>query len=190
MKRSRTIALTLAGISLGLTGCRRNDGPGPGATGGTGVLPLSALPAEMRSRIPSFTPGQNASAENPPLNAYDPYLGYYHQPCSAWFPYPYDHHDSRWGYYRCGKWSKHSTGHRHVGGGGYRSGAGINRTSQADSTGPVSTGDGDYTTQPAGAPVHGGVPHAQATATRSGLVSRGGFGSTGKSSSSFFSSGS
>jgi hypothetical protein len=188
MKRSRTIALTLAGISLGLTGCRRGEGPG----GGTGVLPLSALPAEMRAKIPSFTPGQNVTAENPPLNAYDPYLGYYHQPCSAWFPYPYDHYDSRWGYYRCGKWSRHASTHRH--GTGYRSGgAGLIRPMAAGSSdggGPVSTGDGDYTTQPAGAPVHAGVPQGQATAARAGLVSRGGFGSTGKSSGSFFSSGS
>ena len=183
MKRSRTIALTLAGISLGLTGCRRGEVP----PNGMGVLPLSALSPMMRAKIPAFTPGQNVTAQNPPLNAYDPNLGYYHLPCTAWFPYPYDHYDSRWGYYRCGKWSRHGSTSRYHGN-GFRTGAGIGRSVVGDGGGGVSTGDGDYTTQPAGAPVHAGVPHAQATATRAGLVSRGGFGSTGRSSFSFFSS--
>jgi hypothetical protein len=157
--------------------------------GGAGVLPLSALPAAMRATIPAFTPGQNVTAQNPPLNAYDPQLGYYHLPCTAWFPYPYDYYDSRWGYYRCGKWSRHRSSGPY--GTGYRTGSRVGRgVAGGPNGGGVSTGDDDYATQPAGAPVHSGVPHAMATATRAGLVSRGGFGGTGKSSFSRYFSGS
>lgn len=174
MKRSRSVVVTLAGISLSLTGCRRAAEPA-----GLGVMKKEALPAEMRDKLPVFYPGQNPSAENPPLNAYDPHLGYYHRPCLAWYPYPYDYYDARWGYYRCGKWSRHAAS------GGVRGYGGIGR-----GMGSIGSGVGDYTTQPVGAPVHEGVSQGQATAKRSALVSRGGFGSTGRSWSSFFSGGS
>ncbi len=184
MKRSRVVALTLAGVSLSLTGCRRSSTGGPSDVHGGTILPPSALNPSFRSTLPAFLPGQDVSRQSPPLNAYDPQLGYYHLPCSAWFPYPYDHYDSRWGYYRCGRWSKNSSTHRsssHYGN--------VGRSLTGSSTSSMSNYDTD-SVQPAGAPLHSGVHHSMASSTRTGSISRGGFGSTGRSSSSFFSSGS
>ncbi len=179
----------MAGLSLSLTGCHRSEGP----MGDGGILPLSALSGEMRSRIPAYTPGANVSVENPPLNAYDENLGYYHQQCSAWFPYPYDYYDSRWGYYRCGRWSKynsnrtHYTNHRTTTGtSSFSSGNSTSDPSRSSTSGSV--GEADYSSQPSGAPVHAGVAHSQASSVRASTISRGGFGSTGRASSSFSSS--
>jgi hypothetical protein len=179
MKRSRVVALTLAGVSLSLTGCRRTTSYRT-EPHNTPILPPTSLSPTMRGSLPAFVPGQNVSAQNPPLNAYDPELGYYHTPCSGWFPYPYDHYDSRWGYYRCGRWTKTTN-------------SAMNRNGFSNvGSRPFTSGhtSADDLTQPAGAPIHGGIPHSQATSTRSSSISRGGFGSTGRSSSSFFSSGS
>ncbi|MEQ1750028.1 MAG: hypothetical protein ABL974_11430 [Prosthecobacter sp.] len=185
MKRSRVVALTLAGISLSLTGCRRSTYSASSDVHGTSILPPSGLNPDMRSCLPTFVPGQDVSGQSPPLNAYDPQLGYYHLPCTAWFPYPYDHYDSRWGYYRCGRWSKNRSTVHHSS--GYYGGLGRPFTGTNSMT--SSHADGDLA-QPPGAPLHSGVPHSQASSTRLGSTSRGGFGSTGRSSSSFFSSGS
>lgn len=178
MKRSRVVALTLAGISLSLTGCRRSSTGGPSDVHGGTILPPSSLNPNFRSTLPAFLPGQDVSRQSPPLNAYDPQLGYYHLPCSGWFPYPYDHYDSRWGYYRCGRWSKSHSGTHHS-------------STRFGNVGRSFTNIPDTdAVQPASAPLHAGVPHSQASSTRLGSVSRGGFGSTGRSSFSFFSSGS
>lgn len=198
MKRSKAVMLTLAGVSLGVTGCRREAEPVN--VHSTPVLPPEALSPAMRASLPAFVPGQDVSRQIPPHNAYDPQLGYYHQPCSGWFPYPYDHYDSRWGYYRCGRWSRYhstrvypssSTWHRTgpVGYGGTVAAGLSDGTSNSPTTsagangkpGTAAAPSGDYSTQPAGAPVHTGVPHTQATTTRSAFTSRGGFGSTGRS---------
>ncbi len=184
MKRSRVVALTLAGISLSLTGCNRRNSP-PNDIHGNAIIPPSSLSPDMQSALPAFTPGQDVSAQNPPLNAYDPKLGYYHLPCTAWFPYPYDHYDSRWGYYRCGRWSRdrntHYSSTRYLGG---RSSI-INRPSGAtpDPATPIPTNtpDGSAAAQYA-APMHAGIPHSEASTTRRNSVNRGGFGSTGRSS--------
>jgi hypothetical protein len=205
MKRSRVVMLTLAGMSLGVTGCRRAaETVPPGAHGDTPVLHPKALNPYMLASLPAFTPGANVSGQTPPHNAYDPQLGYYHQPCQAWFPYPYDHYDSRWGYYRCGRWSRHhSTRLYPIGSHFYRPATpvydtrGVPLPPSAQPSTPVTAAmnarpttnppeGSDYTRQPDGAPVHTGVPHTHATATRSSLpsssfVSRGGFGSTGRS---------
>lgn len=185
MKRSRVVALTLAGISLSLTGCRRHSSSDAASVHGGSILPPTALSPNFRATLPAFIPGQDVSRQSPPLNAYDPQLGYYHQSCSAWFPYPYNHYDARWGYYRCGRWSKNTSSTHHS---SSRFG-GVARSLTGSSTGPLSTPDSDVV-QPAGAPLHSGVPHSQASVTRAGSISRGGFGSTGRSSFSFFSSGS
>lgn len=185
MKRSNVIILTLAGVGLAATRCHRQPTAyTPAHVHSTAVLPPSSLSPEMRASLPAFAAGQNVSSQATPHNAYDPQLGYYHQPCSAWFPYPYDHYDSRWGYYRCGRWSrKHSTHAYSSSSSYYRPGIGFRPST------PIPTG-GDYTTQPAGAPVHTGVPQSQATATRAAFSSshassRGGFGSTGHFSGFF-----
>jgi hypothetical protein len=160
MKRSRIVILTLAGVSLGLTGCRR-----PPAI--RGILPPDQLPPAFRASLPiGYVPGSDVSAAEPPHNAYDPRLGYYHEPCRAWFPYPYNHHDSRWGYYRCGRWSRSSrVWSRPIGSSRF-----VNP--------PV---EDLYSPQPPGAPQHAGVAHADATRTLSGSTHRGGFGGTGRS---------
>jgi hypothetical protein len=188
MKRSRVVMLTLAGASLGFTGCRREPPPGVHSTT---ILPPEALSPAMRASLPAFRPGSDVSREIPPHNAYDAHLGYYHAPCAGWFPYPYDHFDSRWGYYRCGRWSRyHSTQAYHSSSPYYRGGAhgfglatpiGGTTTQPADFKPPA----GDYGLQPSGAPVHNGVQHNQATKTISSITSRGGFGSTGRSSGFF-----
>jgi len=178
MKPGRIITLTLAGISLGVTGCRRGSYHGPH---GTDILAPGDLPQDLRQTLPAFSAEGPGALANPPHNAYEPHLGYFHRPCEAWFPYPYGHYDPRWGYYRCGRWysSKddyHDSrpGHlsRH-----WRPSGGVSPT---DGT-PVGAGEA----QPSGAPLHAGVPTAQAEATRSNLTSRGGFGGTGRRSSSF-----
>jgi hypothetical protein len=207
MKRSKVVMLTLAGVSLGVTGCRRT--PEPVNVHSSAVLPPGALTPAMRASLPAFVAGRDTSYQSPPHNAYDPQLGYYHQPCTGWFPYPYDHYDSRWGYYRCGRWSRyHSTSAYGSSSSYYRPGPMPSGTaapqspppSQASSTTtpPPSTSKPstpapalhDYALQPAGAPIHNGVPQSQATATRSafasssssshsGTSSRSGFGRTG-----------
>lgn len=187
--------LTLAGVSLGVTGCRRSHEPDISPVHGTQILRPEALSPDMRASLPVFRPGADVSREIPPHNAYDPQLGYYHAPCAGWFPYPYDHHDSRWGYYRCGRWSRyHSTQAYHSSSPYYRGGAHpfIGGTHlAAPSTGTaIKPADfkpptGDYGLQPAGAPVHSGVQHSQATKTITSITSRGGFGSTGRSSGFF-----
>lgn len=203
MKRSKVVMLTLAGVGLGVTGCRRE--PQEVNVHSTAVLPPEALSPAMRASLPAFVPGQDVTRQIPPHNAYDPKLGYYHQPCSGWFPYPYDHYDSRWGYYRCGRWSRyHSTQAYPSSSIWYRAGshgfgsvipmgspsstvpspASTNTGISAKPSTPASP-TGDYALQPSGAPIHNGVPHSQATATRSAFTSRGGFGSTGRSSSFF-----
>lgn len=109
MKRSRLIVLTMAGVSLGSTGCRRDASRvSSDQRESTPILNPTALNAQLRQSLPAYQPGVSAAGTQIPHNAYDPSLGYYHQPCSAWFPYPYDYHDARWGWYRCGKWSRHS----------------------------------------------------------------------------------
>lgn len=189
--------LTLAGVSLGLTGCRRSQTTDFHLAHGTQILRPEALSPEFRASLPKFFPGTDVSREVPPHNAYDPQLGYYHAPCAGWFPYPYDHHDSRWGYYRCGKWSRHHSTHAYhssspyyrggvhpfIGGTSLVAPSTSTTTNPADFKPPA----GDYSQQPAGAPVHSGVQHSQATKTITSITSRGGFGSTGRSSG--FSSG-
>jgi hypothetical protein len=167
MKRSQIVMLTLAGVSLGLTGCRRQ----PPMSAGRGILPPDQLPPAMRASLPSYyAPGADLSNSQPPHNAYDPRLGYYHEPCRAWFPYPYNHHDPRWGYYRCGRWSRQSRTYFHTT--GFRPNVpGAGSYSPAEDFGP----------QPPGAPVHSGVAHADATKAASGSTHRGGFGGTGHS---------
>jgi len=158
----------------------------------------------MRASLPAFVPGHDVSRQIPPHNAYDPQLGYYHQPCAGWFPYPYDHKDSRWGYYRCGRWSlHHSTQAYPMSSIWYRGGAlghsgGLPMGSPISTPPPATThagvtakpstsvpGMNDYALQPPGAPIHNGVPQSQATVTRSAFTNRGGFGSTGHSSGFF-----
>ncbi len=190
MKRSRLIVLTMAGVSLGSTGCRRDSSSASSYPRElTPILNPAALNPQLRQSLPAYQPGVSAAGSQIPHNAYDPSLGYYHQPCSAWFPYPYDYHDRRWGWYRCGKWSRHSasTPYRHSSGYTYYR------------PNPQSTSQPDYTQQPAGAPQHEGVPHSAAERVRSqnagrpwihsdagsSAVSRGGFGSTGHGSSGF-----
>lgn len=180
MKRSRLVLLTLAGVSLGVTGCGRKSSSADGVHG-TAIVPPSSLSPQERAALPTFSPGSNLSAERPPNNAYDPQLGYYHQSCQGWFPYPYDHYDARYGYYRCGRWSRtnHSRTHYY-----HRTGGSTFGVSRALTGG---TSVADYDAQPVGAPVHGGVNHSQATTTKSAFTSRGGFGSSGKSSGGWFS---
>jgi hypothetical protein len=178
MKRSKVIMLTLAGVGLGVTGCRRAPAPEPVPVHSTAVLPPGALSPELRATLPAFAAGEDVSRQAPPHNAYDPHLGYYHQPCSAWFPFPYDYYDSRWGYYRCGRWSRyHSTRVYPSSSSYYRVGPHSSFTTSHPST-PEPAMD-DYTKQPSGAPIHTGVPQTQATMTRSAFTSRGGFGRTG-----------
>lgn len=185
MKRSNIIILTLAGVGLGVTGYNRMTEPVN--VHSTAILPPDALSPAMRASLPVFVASSDVSHQNPPHNAYDPQLGYYHQPCSAWFPYPYDHYDQRWGYYRCGTWSRyHSTQAYSSSSSYYRSGLhgfGSAGGSSTPSTPPPV--NNDYTRQPTGAPVHAGVPQNQATMTRSAFTSRGGFGSTGHFSGFF-----
>ncbi|WP_395751647.1 hypothetical protein [Prosthecobacter sp.] len=206
MKRSNVIILTLAGVSLAATRCHRTPAAGPVNVHSTAVLPPGSLSPAMRATLPAFAAGYDTSYQSPPHNAYDPQLGYYHQPCSGWFPYPYDHYDSRWGYYRCGRWSRyHSTQAYSSSSSYYRSGPIFSGTSAPlNSSQPTSTARPgtappalqDYALQPSGAPVHNGVPQSQATATRaafapsssshgSSYTSRGGFGHTGYSSGHF-----
>jgi hypothetical protein len=194
MKRSRVVMLTLAGVSLGVTGCRRE--PVAQRIHDTAILPPDSLNPAMRSSLPAFSPGGDISRQVPPHNAYDPQLGYFHAPCAGWYPYPYDHYDSRWGYYRCGKWSRyHSTQAYHSSSSYYRSGyrngvhplpAGAVTSAAASSLtsqpGVFTPPMDDYGRQPAGAPVHSGVQHSDASRTISSTSSRGGFGSTGRSS--------
>jgi hypothetical protein len=176
MKRSKVIMLTLAGVSLGVTGCRRAPTPEPVPVHSTAVLPPGALSPELRASLPAFVAGEDVSRQSPPHNAYDPHLGYYHQPCAGWFPYPYDYYDSNWGYYRCGRWSRyHSTRRYPFNSTYYRSGPYSTTTTSSAAPSTLS----DYTTQPPGAPTHTGVPQSQAGVTRSAFTSRGGFGRTG-----------
>lgn len=159
MKRSRIVLLTLAGVSLGFTGCRRSPGAG-------GILSPDQLPPAFRASLPNgYVPGTDVSAGEPPHNAYDPRLGYFHEPCQAWYPYPYNHHDLRWGYYRCGRWF----GSSRV----WSRPVGFSRTSGA----PVE----DYSPQPPGAPQHAGLAHSDASRSLAGSTHRGGFGGTGRS---------
>jgi hypothetical protein len=188
--------LTLAGVSLGVTGCRREAAPQ--RIHDSAILPPESLNSEMRSSLPAFRSSGDLSREVPPHNAYDPQLGYFHAPCAGWYPYPYDHYDSRWGYYRCGKWSRyHSTQAYHSTSSYYRSGYrnGVHPlttgavTSSAASDPATRPGvftppADDYSTQPTGAPSHSGVQHSDASRTIASTSSRGGFGSTGRSSSS------
>lgn len=168
MKRSQIVILTMAGVSLGLTGCRRQSALGS-------IIPPEQLPPALRATLPTgYVPGSDISAGRPPHNAYDARLGYYHEPCNAWFPYPYNHHDPRWGYYRCGRWSSRTrTYTRPIGlypgipGGG----------SVASAPQPSE----DFGPQPANAPIHSGIAHADATKAASGTTHRGGFGGTGRS---------
>ena len=193
MKRSKIVVLTLAGVSLGITGCRRE--PAPPGVHRTTILPPEALSPDMRASLPVFSPGSDVSREIPPHNAYDPQLGYYHAPCAGWFPYPYDHHDSRWGYYRCGKWSRYHSTHAYHSSSPYYRG-GMHAFGSPAALIPPTPGTpanaahfkppaGDYQAQPAGAPVHQGVQHSQATRTITSIANRGGFGSTGRSSGFF-----
>ena len=170
MKRSRIVVLTLAGLSLGTTGCNRPSGGIPG------ILPPDRLSPSVRASLPAYRPGADVSADRPPPNAYDPRLGYFHQPCNAWFPYPYDHYDSRWGYYRCGRWSRHSrpfVSTPFVRAPTFGPGLTSPSTPVADPT--------DYAQQPPGAPIHSGVAHGDATKTAASTTHRGGFGGTGRS---------
>ena len=186
MKRSNVIILTLAGLGLGVTGYNRMTTPVN--VHATAILPPDSLSPAMRASLPAFVAGEDVSRQMPPHNAYDPQLGYYHQPCTAWYPYPYDYYDQRWGYYRCGRWSRyHSTQAYSSSSSYYRGslngfGAGSN-TSTPSTPPPVNN---DYVHQPTGAPTNVGVPQSQATMTRSAFTSRGGFGRTG-SFSGFFS---
>ena len=190
MKRSNAIILTLAGVSLGVMGYQHWSQAEPSTSHSTAVLPPEKLDPAMRASLPPFVPGEDVSNQTPPHNAYDPDLGYYHEPCKAWFPYPYDHYDTQWGYYRCGQWSRyHSTHVYPVGSPFYRpfGGMGMANMSSFGADSPTSVPPGkDYSSQPAGAPVHTGVPHSQASVTRSAFTTRGGFGKTG-SFSGFFS---
>jgi hypothetical protein len=182
MKRSKVVVLTLASMSLGVTGCRRE--PDPVHVHNTAVIPPDALNPALRASLPAFVAGQDVSRQMPPHNAYDPQLGYYHQPCSAWFPYPYDYYDARWGYYRCGRWSRYhstqayasSSPYYRGGMNGFGTSSSTPYTSKPSTPPPVAN---DYAVQPAGAPVHTGVPQSHATTTRSAFTSRGGFGHTG-----------
>lgn len=176
--------LTLASVSLSVTGCRRTPAYQPVDVHSTQVLPPEALSPEMRASLPAFVAGEDVSRQSPPHNAYDPQLGYYHQPCNGWFPYPYDHYDPSWGYYRCGRWSRyHSTRVYPLSSTYYR----VGPYSAYPSGRPATPGAAlnDYTTQPAGAPTHSGVPHSQAGTTRSAFTTRGGFGKTGSFSGWF-----
>jgi hypothetical protein len=232
MKRSKSVWVSICSMSLLLTGCGGHP-PGSGAA----IVPPSELPAEMRAAIPNYIVGENPSGEKPPLNAYSENLGYYHQECSQWFPFPFDYYDTRWGYYRNGKWSRYNStrshyhtpgiGSRLIGGairtGAELVGATMARGPSVPGSGGSSTGTSgsfgssvnsasatpppmpagatpppmpggsthatpppmpDYDVQPKGSPNHSGVAHANATSTRSSNISRGGFGSTGKSSAS------
>lgn len=188
MKRSNVIILTLAGVGLAATRCHRAPASHtPAYVHSTAVLPPSALTPDMRASLPAFVAGQDVSRQATPHNAYDPQLGYYHQPCSAWFPYPYDHYDSRWGYYRCGRWSRYHSTHA------YSSSSTYYRPGRPSTPSTPAPASGDYAIQPAGAPIHNGVPQHQATATRaafassahSSSTSRAGFGSTGHFSGFF-----
>ncbi len=191
MKRSNIIILTLAGVGLGVTGYNRLTEAEPVNVHDTPILPPDALSPALRASLPPFVAGEDVSGQIPPHNAYDPQLGYYHQPCSAWFPYPYDHYDQSWGYYRCGTWSRYHSTQAYTSTSSYYRpgllGMGLGMALGAGttpSTAPLARND--YTRQPAGAPVHVGVPQSQATATRSAFTTRGGFGRTG-SFSGFFS---
>jgi len=197
MKRSQIVMLTLAGVSLGTTGCRRSSESEPVHLHGSAILRPDALNPALRANLPVFRPGTDMSREIPPHNAYDPQLGYYHEPCAGWFPYPYDHYDSRWGYYRCGRWSRQHSTHMYPATSPYFRAAthalapGPSITAPAppmgSSTKPPSSTPmaSDYTQQPSGAPVHAGVPHSQATRTLSAFTNRGGFGSTGRATGFF-----
>jgi hypothetical protein len=180
MKRSRLVLLTLAGVSLSVTGCGRKSEVARNVHG-TAVMPPAELPPQERAALPIYSAGKNPSLERPPNNAYDPQLGYFHLSCQGWFPYPYDHYDSRYGYYRCGRWHRTNQGrsHYHHSSGG--SSGGSSRPLSGGSTVP------EYSSQPTGAPVHGGVNHSSASHTKSAFTSRGGFGSSGSSSGGWFS---
>jgi hypothetical protein len=153
MKRSRRILLTLTGISLGVTGCRREPPP----LLNTGVLPPERLSNSEQEALPAFRSDHLPDFARPPINAYDPALGYYHAECQAWFPYPYNHYQNGWGYYRCGHWF-------------------AQRGSTLVSGIRFSPGEGAISPPPAGAPLHRGIPHQDALAVRSGETRRGGFG--------------
>lgn len=181
MKRSNVIILTLAGVGLGVTGYNRMTGPVN--VHSTAVLPPESLSPAMRASLPPFFAGQDVSRQMPPHNAYDPQLGYYHQPCSAWFPYPYDHYDQRWGYYRCGRWSRYHSTKAYPSSstyfrGGFAGSGSANNTAPSTPMSPPSVNN-DYARQPTGAPIHTGVPQSQASMTRSAFTTRGGFGRTG-----------
>lgn len=179
MKSGKLITLTLAGVSLALTGCRRS------ATTGlheTEVLPPGDLPRDLRSSLPAYSPNPGDDPSAAPLNAYDPHLGYFHRPCNAWYPYPYGHYDSRWGYYRCGRWYRSNPLTT-----GYPGSSGANFWNPGRSLSPGTAGGGDLSGEPptAGAPTHKGIPAAQAQSLRTTVTSRGGFGSTGGRNSFF-----
>jgi hypothetical protein len=108
MKRSSWIAVSLATASLAMTGCGRKP-----PSNHSQIIPLDQLPQNVRATIPNYTPSSDVSSSDAPLNAYDPDLGYFHKPCSQWYPYPYDYYDSRWGYYRCGQWSRYNSTRSH-----------------------------------------------------------------------------
>jgi hypothetical protein len=190
MKRSKVVMLTLAGVSLSVTGCHRE--PERVNLHSTPVLPPESLSPAARASLPVYRPGSDVSRTLPPHNAYDPQLGYYHEPCAAWFPYPYDHYDSRWGYYRCGRWSRyHSTQAYSPSSIYFRGGNSLFGSSMPLGGGTGARPDpnvprsGDYGLQPSGAPIHNGVQHGNATRTISSVTSRGGFGTTGRSSGFF-----
>lgn len=181
MKRSNVIILTLAGVGLGVTGYNRMTEPVN--VHSTAVLPPESLSPAMRASLPPFFAGNDVSRQMPPHNAYDPQLGYYHQPCSAWFPYPYDHYDQRWGYYRCGRWSRFHSTKAYPSSSTYFRG-GLTGSGSPQSTAPSTpmsapSVNNDYARQPTGAPIHTGVPQSQASMTRSAFTTRGGFGRTG-----------
>lgn len=177
MKSGKLITLTLAGISLALTGCRRSLNPGPHETE---ILQPGELSSSQRSSLPTYYPDQGGALSDAPHNAYDPRLGYFHRPCNAWYPYPYDHYDSRWGYYRCGRWYPArglQTGHAAT--------SGLNARNPGLPLSPTSPDDPNRPSATPGAPTNKGIATADADAIRSSATSRGGFGSTGRRTSFF-----
>jgi hypothetical protein len=179
MRSGKIITLTLAGVGLALTGCRRSTATGLHETE---ILPPGDLSRELRSSLPAYSPNQGGDDSLTPLNAYDPRLGYFHRPCNAWYPYPYGHHDPRWGYYRCGRWYR---SHTHVTGYGGTSGSNVWNPGRPLSPTASNGDDLSGATSTAGAPTHKGISSTEAQSLRSSMTSRGGFGSTGRRSSFF-----
>jgi hypothetical protein len=209
MKRSSAVLVTITTMALGLTGCGRKPSPLD-----PDILPPNRLPEAFRATLPTYKSGPNVAGEIPPLNAYDAFLGYYHAPCLRWFPYPYDHYDQRWGYYRCGKWSRYnssrshyhsSNGLRALGNSGSMLGNGSDLVGAAFAGGPnqVNVNGGSSTGKIPPPLPGGGTPpplpddyatqpstapkHSGVEHSRSSVTrsTRAGFGATGRSSGSF-----